>query len=263
MRRFEWNCQWFQNVWNTYEDERFKTCFRISRETFNFILNRIGHHLTHDTTAEEPISPQERLGICLYRLEVIIITQLQKWEGVDWQLYSTLLKKFVIWLSGTFGVNLLIFVKQFCKWRINDNSPVHLVVRMAAIFHWNFLVAEMKREGSSIILKIFYSIFMMSIVGADYKFLWTSVELSDSSNNACTSQASRLYQNIVGNDFLPEIQKVVKLPNGNELQLPPILLKDSAFPHHVWLQKTFENTTLSRKQSHFNYCFSRARMVAE
>ena len=103
----------------------------------------------------------------------------------------------------------------------------------------------------------------MGIVGADYKFLWTSVELSDSSNNACTSQASRLYQNIVGNDFLPEIQKVVKLPNGNELQLPPILLKDSAFPHHVWLQKTFENTTLSRKQSHFNYCFSRARMVAE
>ena len=57
VRRFERNC-----------DERFKSCFRISRKTFNFILNRIGHHLTHDTTAEEPISPQERLGICLYRL---------------------------------------------------------------------------------------------------------------------------------------------------------------------------------------------------
>ena len=26
------------------------------------------HHLTHDTTAGEPISPQERLGISLYRL---------------------------------------------------------------------------------------------------------------------------------------------------------------------------------------------------
>ena len=57
VRRFERNCY-----------ERFKSCFRISRKTFNFILNRIGHHLTHDTTAEEPISPQERLGICLYRL---------------------------------------------------------------------------------------------------------------------------------------------------------------------------------------------------
>ena len=108
-----------------------------------------------------------------------------------------------------------------------------------------------------------YSIVMMGVAGADNKFLWTSVELPGSSNDACTFQASLLYQNIVANDFLPEIQKVVKLPNGNELQLPPILLGDSAFPHHVWLQKPFGNTTLSRKQSHFNYCLSRARMVTE
>ena len=111
--------------------------------------------------------------------------------------------------------------------------------------------------------KNFCSIVMMGIAGADYKFLWTSVGLPGSSNDACTFQASRLYQTMVGNDFLPEIQKVVKLPNGNELQLPPILLGDSAFPHHVWLQKPFGNTTLSRKQSHFNYCLSRARMVTE
>ena len=45
-----------------------KPCFQISRETFNFILNQIRYHLTRDTTAEEPISPQGRLGICLYRL---------------------------------------------------------------------------------------------------------------------------------------------------------------------------------------------------
>ena len=33
---------------------------------------------------------------------------------------------------------------------------------------------------------------MMGIVGADYKFLWTSVGLPGSSNDACTFQASRL-----------------------------------------------------------------------
>ena len=87
--------------------------------------------------------------------------------------------------------------------------------------------------------------------------------MSCSSNDACTFQASHLYQKIVGNDFLPQIQKVVKLPNGNKLQLPPILLGDSAFPHRVWLQKPFGDTTFSRKQSHFNYCLNRARMVTE
>ena len=73
----------------------------------------------------------------------------------------------------------------------------------------------------------------MGISGAEDKLLWTSVGLPGSSNDAFTFQAFRLYQNVVGNDLLPEIQKVVKLPNGNELQLPPILLGDSAFPHHV------------------------------
>ena len=39
VRQFEQNYGWFQKFWNTYDDERFKSCFRISRETFNFILN--------------------------------------------------------------------------------------------------------------------------------------------------------------------------------------------------------------------------------
>ena len=84
------------------------------------------------------------------------------------------------------------------------------------------------------IFKNNYSIVMMGIVGADYKVLWTSVGLPGSSNDACTSQASRSYQNIVGNDFLPEIQEAVKLPNRNELQLSPILLGDSAFTKTIW-----------------------------
>ena len=34
VRGFERNWGWFQKVWNTYDDERFKSYFRISRETF-------------------------------------------------------------------------------------------------------------------------------------------------------------------------------------------------------------------------------------
>ena len=108
--------------------------------------------------------------------------------------------------------------------------------------------------------KYFYSIVLISIVGADYKFLLTSVGLPGSSNDACTFQVSRVYQNIVRNDFLPEVQKVVTLPNENELQLTPIFLGDSAFPYHALLQKPFGNTTLSKKKSDFNYCLSSARM---
>ena len=54
---------------------------------------------------------------------------------------------------------------------------------------------------------------MVGIVEANCKCLWTSVGLVGSSNDAYTFQVSRLYKNIVGNDFLPERKKIVKLPN--------------------------------------------------
>ena len=67
-RRLGRNTGWWDKVWNTYSDTRFKKTFRISRSTFKFILNRIGPFLARQTVTEEPISPELRLAICLYRL---------------------------------------------------------------------------------------------------------------------------------------------------------------------------------------------------
>ena len=67
-RRLPRNMGWFNLVWSTYSDERFKKTFRISRTTFQFILQRIRHVLDRDTVTEEPISPEFRLAIALYRL---------------------------------------------------------------------------------------------------------------------------------------------------------------------------------------------------
>ena len=43
---------WFNLVWSSYSDERFKKTFRISRTTFQFILQRIRHVL--DRRADIP-----------------------------------------------------------------------------------------------------------------------------------------------------------------------------------------------------------------
>lgn len=55
-------------VWGTYADEQFKKTFKISKNTFSFIVNWIRNDLERQTVNEEPISPERRLGICLYRL---------------------------------------------------------------------------------------------------------------------------------------------------------------------------------------------------
>ena len=42
--------------------------FRLSRSTFTFVFSHIRHKLVKQYVAEEPVSPEKRLKICLYRL---------------------------------------------------------------------------------------------------------------------------------------------------------------------------------------------------
>ena len=67
-RHFQRNLGWWNTVWNTYSEKRFKKTLRVSRGTFQFILNRIRHDLERDEVCEVPIPPDMRLAICLYRL---------------------------------------------------------------------------------------------------------------------------------------------------------------------------------------------------
>ena len=67
-RRFNRNTGWWSTVWHTYSDSRFKKTLRVSRKTFQHILEPIRHRLEQRNVNEEPITPEERFFICLYRL---------------------------------------------------------------------------------------------------------------------------------------------------------------------------------------------------
>ena len=59
---------WWELVWATYDEGRFKKAFRVSRETFDFILKSIRPDIEKNTVTEIPVSPECRLAICRYRL---------------------------------------------------------------------------------------------------------------------------------------------------------------------------------------------------
>ena len=61
-RRHIRNSGWWDTVWNTYSDKRFKKTFRVTRATFLFILGRTRHDFQKQELAEEPIPAETRLG---------------------------------------------------------------------------------------------------------------------------------------------------------------------------------------------------------
>ena len=67
-RRLPRNTGWWNNVKDHYSNARFKKTFRVSRETFSFILERIKHEIQKKSLTEEPIPAEIRLAVCLYRL---------------------------------------------------------------------------------------------------------------------------------------------------------------------------------------------------
>ena len=67
-RRFQKNGGWWDHVWSTYDNIRFKRNFPVSRATFLYILDHIREDIEKDTLTEIPLSPELRQGICLYRL---------------------------------------------------------------------------------------------------------------------------------------------------------------------------------------------------
>ena len=58
------NGGWWELVWNTYSDERFKKTFCVCMGTFQFILERLYASLKKETVMEEPISPECCLAVC-------------------------------------------------------------------------------------------------------------------------------------------------------------------------------------------------------
>ena len=68
VRRCERNASSWAMVWSIYDNSRLKKTFRVTRQTFCYILENIRQDTTKDQLTEMPISRECRLAICLYRL---------------------------------------------------------------------------------------------------------------------------------------------------------------------------------------------------
>ena len=108
--------------------------------------------------------------------------------------------------------------------------------------------------------KVFFSIILLALVDAEYRFIWCNTGGSGSASDAGLFNSSRLRPALENNALgLPDPDP---LP-GDDRPLPYFVIGDDAFPLRTWMMKPYSQRGLSDKDRIFNYRLSRARRVVE
>ena len=108
--------------------------------------------------------------------------------------------------------------------------------------------------------KNFFSMVMMAVVDADYKFIWMSVGSYGSSSDGQIFRDSELRPMLEeGTLGLPPPSP---LPHADR-DTSYFLIGDDAFPLRSWMMKPYSRRHLDHDERIFNYRLSRARRVVE
>lgn len=246
--------------------EEFRSFIRVDYETFQELVRRVGPRIKKkDTNWREAISPTERLLLTLQYLT----------EGGP---YRT--KKF---LRLTPHNTISGIIKETCEAIYDEYQDEYLRCpttpeqwkAVAGRFQdrWQFPHTLGALDGKHVAIKCpaksgstyynykgFYSIVLMALVDADYKFLWIEVGGNGASSDAQVFNDSDLlecYKNgtlrVPADDRLP----------GDDRYIPYYFVGDDAFGIQTYMMKPFSQRGLSTTQQIFNYRLSRARRIVE
>ena len=255
---------WFDMVEESFNDEQWYENFRVRKETFVFILNKILLDITYkDTTMRKAISPRRRLALTFYYL-------------ASTAEYRT--------ISNLFGVSVSFVcncVKDVCEAIRRHLS--HLIrfpkgVEILQVIQeyenkWGFpmcagcvdgthipILAPKENHKDYVNRKGFHSIHMQAVVDSRYLFRDVVVGWPGSVHDARVLSNSTLYKKGVDNALFNEVEP----RNIQGKDIPPLILGDPAYPFLPWLMKRYpENNNTPREQRVFNYRLSRARMTVE
>jgi len=107
-----------------------------------------------------------------------------------------------------------------------------------------------------------YSVNMMAVVDAKYRFMYVAVGAQGSANDACVFSESKFGEVLCSSSNPLSIPPVKIIPN-TDIKTPSYFVADEAYPLKTFLMKPFSARGLSPSERVFNYRLSRARRVVE
>jgi len=138
---------------------------------------------------------------------------------------------------------------------------------------WNFPNTIGAIDGKHIALKAppntgtvyhnykgFFSIILLALVDADYKFLWVDVGANGSTSDCAVYNQSQFKAELENGTL--GLPPPTPLP-GDDTPIPHFVIGDDAFPLREWMMKPFSIRYMPDDERIFNYRLSRARRVVK
>lgn len=105
-----------------------------------------------------------------------------------------------------------------------------------------------------------FSIILMGICDANYRFLYVDVGATGSAGDAAIWRRSDFQEAV--RDNLLDLLSPQRFCD-EKYQFPPVLIGDEAFPLNTYMMRPYPRSVLDRQKRIFNYRLSRARRVIE
>ena len=256
------NKGWWNTVSVSYNDERFKQTFRVSKTTFDYILQRIAPLLVKEETGAGAISPEERLAITLYKIgRGDYNYTIGEMTGYAESTISLIIKEVCQVIIHLFWEECV--TKYFPK---STEEFRQCMIDMET--EWQFRFAFSAIDGSHLPIrcppgglesmkqyhnfKNFYSVVLLALVDAKYRFIWAALGAPGNTHDSAYFQ-STFYSEIMQGKVLPKEFQLL-----GEVDIPPMILGDGAFPMKPWMCKPHGDAVLFEEKRYFNYRLSRA-----
>jgi hypothetical protein len=179
--------------------------------------------------------------------------------------------------------SISIFVREVCEAIIEQLGEEVVSVpdtedkwrEVASKFEtrWNFLHTLGAIDGKHIAMKSptnsgtvyhnykgFFSLILLGLVDADYKFVWVDVGANGSTSDCAVWNQSNLKASLENGTL--SIPAPEPLPQ-DDIDMPYFIVGDDAFPLRTSMMKPFSTRRLTDEERIFNYRLSRARRIVE
>lgn len=250
--------------------DHYRRYLRMNAETFELLLEKLRPLITKKTTLmRAPISAEEQFAITLRFLTTgesyfSLMTQYRVSETTIGRIVPRVCRAIIVSLMEEH----MPFPKSSEEWKS---------IADAYMEKWNFPNCIGALDGKHVGIvrpnnsvseyynyKGYYSIIIMALVDADYKFINVSIGAQGRMGDATVFSQSGLNQNMLNNTLnLPSDSFLPGESISTSKPIPYVIVADDAFPLRKNIMKPYAQKGLSDGKRIFNYRLSRARRTSE